>query len=229
LLLLGTIVGACATQPDAANAQIAAVESARAPFFSTGFKGDPMAGREKAESERCQECHGVSGNGDGQSSGVDGKFPKLAAQYPDYLLKDFRDFRSGARKNDAMAIVAANVDDDDVRDIAAYYSRQVRVPDLGSSNPPADVAAGRSLYLQGDASRDIAACSGCHGEEGNGSLEKKSPVPSISGQAWRYLDKQLRDWRSGERHNSFDGAMNRNARTLSDAEIQALADFLARR
>jgi cytochrome c553 len=222
LLLLGAFVGVCAAHWPAASA-------AGAPGFAEATQGDPVAGREKAETERCQECHGATGNGNGQSSGVDGKFPGLAALYPNYILKEVRDFRSGERKDIAMAIVAAGVDDDDLRDIAAYFARQRREPDHAATNAPADTAAGRTLYLRGDASRDIAACSGCHGEDGNGSLERRSPVPKIGGQAWRYLDKQLRDWRSGERHNSFDGVMNQTTKALSDAEIQALADFLARR
>jgi cytochrome c553 len=51
--------------------------------------------------------------------------------------------------------------------------------------------------------------------------------PPIGGQEWRYLEKQLLDWRSGDRSNSNDGVMNRIAKSFSDEEVRALADYLA--
>jgi cytochrome c553 len=78
--------------------------------------GDPLLGREKAESERCIECHGVDGKG------VAGRFPALAGRDPAYILNQIRDFRTGARKDDQMGIVARNIADGDMADIAAYFA-----------------------------------------------------------------------------------------------------------
>jgi cytochrome c553 len=192
------------------------------PAKALPAKGDPALGREKADSERCVECHGVDGNGAGHSNGPEGKFAKLAGQHPDYLLKQICDFRSGARQHDQMQIMARSVSDEDVRDIAAYFASQ---PGMKGQDGERH-ALGKSLFENGDPARGIAACIGCHGALGKG-VEGSTLTPVIGGQEWRYLDKQLRDWRSGERRNSPDGAMSQITKTLSDADIEALANYLS--
>lgn len=183
--------------------------------------GDPLVGATKAEAERCQECHGVDGHGIGHSNGSEGRFPKLAGQAPDYILKQIRDFRSGARKHDVMTMMARSVEDADVADIAAYFaSRPPMKGDGSGANPVAE-----ALYQKGDSERGIAACVSCHGPAGKGLAGVAGPV--IGGQEWRYLEKQFLDWRTGERSNSPGGAMNQVAKSLSDAEIRALSDYLS--
>jgi cytochrome c553 len=185
-------------------------------------RGDPVLGREKADAERCIECHGVDGNGAGHSNGPEGKFAKLAGQHPDYILKQIRDFRSGTRQHDQMQIMARSVSDADVRDIAAYFSSQpIRSSPDGQRQGP-----GQALYDSGDPARGLPACAGCHGTLGKG-VAGSPLTPVIGGQEWRYLDQQLRNWRSGERRNSPDGAMSQMAKALTDADIQALADYLS--
>lgn len=185
--------------------------------------GNPVLGKEKAENERCFECHGENGQGVVQgSNGVENKFAKLAGQLPSYILKQIQDFRSGARKHDQMAIVARNVSDEDVRDIAAYFAALPRM-----SGQDGDLhQLGKELFEQGDAARGVQACVSCHGDKGKG-LASQPLAPLIGGQEWHYLDRQLRDWRAGERRNSQDGSMNKVTRELTDKEIEALADYLA--
>lgn len=184
--------------------------------------GDPVLGKEKADTERCQECHGVDGNGAGHPNGPEGKFAKLAGQYPDYILKQIRDFRSGARQHDQMAIMARSVSDEDVRDIAAHFASLPRM----SGQDGDQHLVGKQLFEAGDPARGIAACVSCHGVRGKG-VAGNTLTPVIGGQEWRYLDKQLRDWRSGERRNSPDGAMNQATRALTDLEIESLANYLS--
>lgn len=76
---------------------------------------DIDAGRKKAQ-EVCAACH----NMDGVSTIPD--YPKLAGQYPDYMAKALRDYKSGARKNPIMAGMAAGLTQKDIDDLAAYYS-----------------------------------------------------------------------------------------------------------
>jgi cytochrome c553 len=76
--------------------------------------GDVKAGRQKAL--QCQTCHGL----DGQSKLPEA--PNLAGQSAIYLVKALKDYRSGARKNDMMSLVVANLKDDDIADLAAYYA-----------------------------------------------------------------------------------------------------------
>jgi cytochrome c553 len=81
---------------------------------------DSAAGQAKAK-EICQACHGLDGN----SPTPD--YPKLAGQYPDYLAKALRDYKSGARKNPIMAGMAGALTANDIDNLAAYYASQPAV------------------------------------------------------------------------------------------------------
>jgi cytochrome c553 len=76
--------------------------------------GDIAAGRQKALT--CQTCHGLDGMAKIPEA------PNLAGQSAAYLIKALNDYRSGARKNDMMSLVAPMLKDKDVEDLAAYYS-----------------------------------------------------------------------------------------------------------
>ena len=81
---------------------------------------DAAAGQAKAK-EICQACHGMDGN----SPTPD--YPKLAGQYPDYLAKALRDYKSGARKSPIMAGFAGALTAKDIDNLAAYYASQPAV------------------------------------------------------------------------------------------------------
>ncbi len=76
---------------------------------------DIAAGKKKAQ-EVCAACH----NMDGISTVAE--YPKLAGQYPDYMAKTLRDYKSGARKNPIMAGMAQGLTQKDIDDVSAYYS-----------------------------------------------------------------------------------------------------------
>lgn len=185
--------------------------------------GDIAAGKIKSEDNRCQECHGPDGNGLGPASGAAGKFAKLAGQYPDYMVKQLQDFRSGTRKHDLMLLMAKSIDDTDAADISAYFASQKKMQGNGSGANP----SGKNLFISGDPARNILPCASCHGVDGKGLDATGQTIPVIGGQDWHYLERQLLDWRSGERHNSAGNIMNNLARPLTDQEIQALADYIA--
>jgi len=84
------------------------------------FAADTAAGQAKAK-EICQACHGLDGN----SPSAD--YPKLAGQYPDYLAKALRDYKSGARKNPIMAGMAGALTTADIDNLSAYYASQPAV------------------------------------------------------------------------------------------------------
>lgn len=185
--------------------------------------GDPVAGARKSDDERCQECHGVDGHGFGHSASSEGRHPKLGGLPADYIVKQIADFRSGARKHDVMTVMARTVDPADIADIAAYFASQKPMQGDGKGVDP----LGRKLFESGDPARGVDACVSCHGPAGKGIAGMGAASPPIGGQEWRYLEKQLLDWRSGDRSNSRDGVMNRVARPLSDEEVKALANYLA--
>jgi len=103
-------------------ASAAAVAAALAATALTAFGGDPAAGHAKAV--QCQACHGLD---DGM--GKIPQAPHLAGQNEAYLVKALKDYRSGARKDPMMSVVAAGLTDGDIDDLAAYFHS------VGSSSP----------------------------------------------------------------------------------------------
>lgn len=192
-----------------------------AAAVATAAPGNPVLGKEKAEAERCLECHGEAGPGQGMST-ADGRFARLDGQYAEYLVKQVHDFRKGARKNDFMQMMAKSLDDADLADIAAYFAS---LPAKEPKPEPKPDAQARALFEQGDASRNLLACASCHGAGGKGVNAATGPI--LRGQAERYLVQQLHDWKTGVRRNSAGGVMNSQAALLSDAEIAALARYLS--
>lgn len=85
--------------------------------------GDYDRGLEK--SQVCQSCHGRTGNESLQPS-----YPKLAGQYEDYLVQALKSYRDGSRDNAIMAGFAAGLSDQDIADIATWYSRQEGLQNL---------------------------------------------------------------------------------------------------
>ncbi|MGH8670917.1 MAG: c-type cytochrome [Burkholderiales bacterium] len=79
-------------------------------------RGSAAAGKEK--SLACQACHGADGNS------ASPEFPKLAGQLEDYITKALTDYKSGARQNPIMAGFAATLSEQDIHDLAAYFSSQ---------------------------------------------------------------------------------------------------------
>lgn len=215
LCLLGLLSGQLSA---AAPKKVRQAPSPLPPAAVQPAKGDPAAGKSKSFDDRCQECHAHDGNATEIGDGVSGigKFPKLAGQRYEYIIKQFADFREGRRSSDEMYVMASTVDEHDLRDIAAYFSGLKVMQGAGSK----DNGLARQLFQQGDAARGIPACAGCH-------TERSSGAPIISGQHQRYLTKQLIDWRSAERRNSPGSVMNAIASPLSDQEIEALAEYIS--
>jgi cytochrome c553 len=80
------------------------------------YKGDAEAG--KAKSAVCAACHGADGN-----SAIPIN-PSLAGQDYSYLVQALKDYRSGARSNPIMNGQAAGLKDEDIQDLAKYFSVQ---------------------------------------------------------------------------------------------------------
>jgi len=87
---------------------------------SAALAADLKAGEAKVKTV-CQACHGADGN----SQNAD--YPKLGGQYPDYLAKALRDYKSGARKNPIMGAFAGTLSTADIENVAAYYAAQPAV------------------------------------------------------------------------------------------------------
>lgn len=179
--------------------------------------GNPVVGKIKSEAERCQECHGTDGNSIGE------KIPNHAGQFAGYLIKQLADFQSGARTHETMTVMAADLSSSDMADIAAYFASQKVMQGSGAS----ENSVGRKLFVNGDQAREIPACVSCHAENGKGRITDNVVYPAIGGQRKIYLRTQLVNWKLGDRHNSPQAIMNKVAKSLSDEEIDALAQYLS--
>jgi cytochrome c553 len=85
------------------------------PLINSASAGDAKAGRQKVAGV-CQACHGMDGMSKNPES------PNLAGQLQQYLTKALKEYRDEVRKNESMNIVAKELSDTDVENIAAYYS-----------------------------------------------------------------------------------------------------------
>ena len=177
--------------------------------------GDPVAGKEK--SQLCQGCHGEYGISN------EPLIPKLAGQYAKYIAKELRNYQAGTRSHRIMNAMAATISDDDLADIAAYFASQNKMKGDGS----ADNQLGKELFLTSDRSKMRLACVNCHGVRGKGLDPRVSMFPVIGGQHKDYIRRQLVNFRGGYRTNSPNAIMNRIANSLTDDELEALAEYVS--
>lgn len=87
-----------------------------APTQAAGVNGDAAAGKAKAD-QVCAACHQAAGEGNAELG-----YPKLAGQWDTYLVRALKDYRSGARQNAIMNGLAAALTDQEIDDLATYYS-----------------------------------------------------------------------------------------------------------
>lgn len=175
------------------------------------YGGDVASG--KTKSVACAACHGADGNS------LAPIYPSLAGQSANYIAKQLSNFKSGNRKDPVMAGMVAGLSEDDMKDLAAFFAVQTIKAGTGESNE-----AGHKLYLSGDAESGIAACVACHGIAGKGM--KQAGFPSLTGQSQDYLKKQLSSFRNGSRGNDNNGIMRNIAIKLSDADIEAVSQYI---
>lgn len=172
--------------------------------------GNPEAGEEKAG--LCAGCHGDDGNAAAPI------FPKLAGQHASYLIKQLHDFRSQKRVEPTMNAMAEPLTDEDVLDLAAFYTSKKITHEESAPN-----SLGENLYKAGNLGTGVPACTGCHGPKGRGN--PAAGFPSLHGQYAAYLEKTLHDFKNGERANDTNEVMRKVAKHMSDEEIAAVSDY----
>ena len=186
--------------------------------------GDTEAGQTK--SATCMGCHGLAGNSEIAS------FPKLAGQGEAYLLKQLQNFKSGERNNAIMAVVASLLSEQDMMDIAAYYSIQT-ISENSAKGDAKTIELGRKIYVGGKMDTQTTACIACHGPKGLGI--PTAGFPSLSAQHADYIAVQLKAFRQysiNEQTGSVDVSRTNEmmvnvAKGLTTVEIEALAQYIA--
>jgi cytochrome c553 len=188
--------------------------------------GDAALGQIKAAT--CIGCHGVNGNS------VVPSFPKLAGQSEDYLLKQLQDFKSSARIDGMMAGIVAPLTDTDMANLAAYYAAQT--VSQGVAKKDANIALGQKIYRGGKKETGVTACIACHGPQGKGI--PAAGFPALSSQHAAYVSKQLKLFRQDSinaqtgvnnpsRANDYEGMMINFTKSLTNAEIDAVSEYIA--
>ena len=183
------------------------------------YAGNVDAGRSK--SQACAGCHGVDGNA------AIPNYPKLAGQHVSYLVKQMSDFKSGKRKDPIMSSQVANLQAQDMEDIAAYFNSLTK--SVGAASDATKRELGERIYRGGIEAKAVAACMACHSPNGAGNPPAK--YPALSGQNEAYTSKTLKDFREGNRgFDEKDDAgktMRAIAKKMSDAEIDAVAHYIS--
>ena len=164
--------------------------------------------------EVCGMCHGLSGNS------VMAKFPKLAGQKSEYLIKQIQDFQRGARANDGgqMSAMVEELESHDLTAVAQYFAKQTRQFATTIEDPEL-YARGQTLFVTAPTSG--VSCESCHGEPG------WAIAPNLLGQHAQYLEKQMQDFQTGNRQTDMLDKSKQFA-PFNDQDITALAYFLAR-
>jgi cytochrome c553 len=179
----------------------------------TAGKPDPAKGQ-AISAQVCGACHTADG-----SRGLPVN-PILAGQHPEYLVKQLQEFKAGKRNNPIMKGMAGTLSEDDMRNVAAFYASKSAKPGFAKNKD--SVKLGEKIYRGGIADKAVPACAGCHSPNGAGI---PAQFPRISGQHADYAEAQLVAFRGGVRTNSVQ--MSAIAAKLSDAEIKAVADYIA--
>ncbi|MCP4048178.1 MAG: cytochrome c4 [Gammaproteobacteria bacterium] len=184
--------------------------------FNALALGDADAGKTKAAI--CAACHSADGNS------IVPNWPKIAGQHAQYLERQVTLIKGGSRPVPEMAGIVIGLSDQDIADIAAYYSSQTTSAGLTDK---VLLEAGEQLYRGGNSATEIPACLSCHGPAGEGN--PLSGYPSLAGQHSVYSEKMLKGFRAGITWGEDDASskvMTDVTLRLTDDEIKAVASYI---
>jgi cytochrome c553 len=179
--------------------------------LSVCVTGPVLAEGDKALEEKaavCAACHGEKG------VPADKLIPNIWGQREGYLYLQLRDYKSGARKNEQMQAVVADLEKADFQALAAYFTNKPW-PDLQQPSASKDVAA------KAIAANVSVACTGCHLAEWQGD----GTVPRLAGQSHEYLALTTKQFRDRTRGNNPGMSDLMNATPEDD--LTALASYLS--
>jgi cytochrome c553 len=170
-------------------------------------------GRGATLAMQCAICHGSNRQGQVDT-------PNLEGQPAAAVYKELRDFKTGARTNAVMAPFAVKLSEQDMLDLAAYYSYLPRQP----GSHPDDAVAVSQIVARGAPMRNVPACASCHGI-----TDAKLGTPWLEGQSAVYIKAQLQAFATGARRNDISEQMRNIARQMTAAEIDEAARYYAGR
>lgn len=182
-------------------------------------QADTMSKRLQA----CTTCHGAQGITSNQAY-----FPRIAGKPLGYLFNQLQNFKEGRRHYGLMVGMVENLSDPYLLEMAQYFAN-IDLPYSPSAplkTPASDASLqlGKTLSLQGDKSRNIPACTACHGAALMG---VRPAIPGLLGLPRDYVAAQLGAWQTGLRRAHAPDCMGRIAKLLKPADVDAVANWLA--
>jgi cytochrome c553 len=208
------------------NWRLAAVVALVLPAVAAAQETAPakidVAKAQQTATQVCAACHGADGNSATPAN------PNLAGQHADYITLQLAHFKAGVRVNAIMQSMVANLSDDDMRGLGAYFSQQK--PKGLTAKDPALVKVAQKIYRGGDQASELPACAACHSPNGAG-IPKN--YPRVAGQYSDYTYAQLKAFKTGERGADKAGKdangriMGAIAAKMSDDQMKAVADYMA--
>ncbi|GAA0842369.1 c-type cytochrome [Marinobacter szutsaonensis] len=182
-------------------------------------RGGQLAAQGDGSGAPCLACHGADGSGNNA-----GGFPRLAGLDATYLTSQMLAYNNGGRISPVMQPNIDNFDEQQIRDLAAYYAA-MPIPETTTPANVSDevLALGEKLANQGDWDNYIPPCSSCHGPGNRGVGET---FPAIAGQHPNYIRSQLNAWKNNQRNNDPNQLMTAVAERLTEEQIDAVAAYL---
>jgi cytochrome c553 len=159
----------------------------------------------------CAACHGPDGNS------TNPQIPSIAGQPRLFIENQLVLMREGVRPAEQMAPVLKGMKDPEIIQLAVHFSK---LPAKGMESGAAD----KALVQKGTQRAKELRCGICHLADFRG----QNQIPRLAGQREAYLDAEMRAYRDGKRTGG-DTIMAAALYGVSDADIKALAHFLARR
>jgi cytochrome c553 len=182
-------------------------------------QNDTMTKRMQA----CTTCHGAQGITSNQAY-----FPRIAGKPAVYLFNQLQNFKEGRRHYGLMVGMVEHLSDAYLLEMAQYFANLdlPYSPPAALKTPATDASLqlGKTLSLQGDNSRNIPACTACHGAALMG---VQPAIPGLLGLPRDYLVAQLGAWQTGLRRAHAPDCMGRIATLLKPADVDAVANWLA--
>ncbi len=194
-----------------AAALLLSVGSATSPCAQPKPTSQSVAGKPLAEQlEACTTCHGEGGNATAPN------VPSIAGQQPLFLTNQLILFREGLRKSELMTPFVEGLKDEEILRLADAFAKLPLMPAASATTDATRLQRGASLMAP-------LRCNNCHLP----SLLGREQIPRISSQREDYLAMTMRQYRDNQRVGS-DTSMTAALYGISDADIDAMAHFLAR-
>ena len=198
-----------------ANAEPSSAVAFDLPTLRLLKSADADNGEALAKKGKCAKCHGENGVSD------DPDDSNIAGMSVSYLFKQLRDFKDKNRDDRDMFKKMRGLEDNELADLAAWYSLQEPAEPAPNRTMTAEV---RKLVINGDPERLLKACAACHGRDGRGG---QFDHPALAGQIKTYLVDSMLAFKEGDRTNDIYSRMRYVSEVLTEAEIEALAEYYA--